>query len=155
MVCRIRSQTWMTYPLLPPSSSSLFDVVYRAGPIGYKPVEEINQNETTIDHVRIMNEKSLKFFDGDGPKVLDGLTFEGGYTDVVIAGDGDFLTADTFWNFKVSKSKLQPAHALQLLMYWRMGLHSIHESYYEKIKYLGIYLEIVFECDVNTISEKA
>ena len=29
-------------------------------------------------------------------------------------------------------------HTLQLLMYWRMGLHSIHTEF-QGIKYLGIY----------------
>lgn len=54
------------------------------------------------------------------------------------AGDGDFLTKDTLWDFKVSKSRLQPRQTLQLLIYWRMGLHSIHEEY-QDVKYLGVY----------------
>lgn len=57
---------------------------------------------------------------GYGPKVLDGLTFEGGYTGYVATGDGDYLTNGTLWDFKVSKQKLQNKYTLQLFMYWRV-----------------------------------
>jgi hypothetical protein len=40
-------------------------------------------------------------------KLLDGFTFEGGYTDTVSKGDGDLTTADTLWDFKVSKAKVK------------------------------------------------
>ena len=65
------------------------------------------------------------------------MTFEGGYTHTVNAGDGDFMTADTLWDFKVSKKKPTKDHTLQLIMYWRMGLHSIHPEY-KNVRYLGI-----------------
>ena len=41
----------------------------------------------------------------------------GGYTYTFESGDGDFLTADTLLDFKVSKSKPTNKHNLQLLMY--------------------------------------
>lgn len=85
--------------------------------------------------------------------MLDGFTFEGGYTDVVSSGDGDFTTSDTLWDFKVSKAKPKKEHTLQLLMYWRMGLHSIH-SEFKDIQYLGIYnpqLNVVYRISVNKI----
>ena len=84
---------------------------------------------------------------------MDGFTFEGGYTDVVNSGDGDFTTADTLWEFKVSKAKPKKEYTLQLLMYWRMGLHSKH-SEFKNVKYLGIYnprLNIVYRLDVTDI----
>jgi hypothetical protein len=71
-------------------------------------------------------------------KLLDGFTFEGGYTDTVSKGDGDLTTAYTLWDFKVSKAKVKKEYTLQLLMYWRMGLHSVHPEF-QSIKYLGIY----------------
>lgn len=43
-----------------------------------------------------MVERSLKFVEEYGPIILEGFTFEGGYTDIVQAGDGDFITEDTF-----------------------------------------------------------
>lgn len=115
-----------------------FDVCFRAGVMGYRPVDEINPDKLTIQNVRTMVERSLHFLDVYGPKVLDGFTFEGGYTDTVSTGDGDFTTSDTLWDFKVSKMPVKKEHTLQLLMYWRMGLHSIHPEF-QGIKYLGIY----------------
>lgn len=130
-----------------------FDVCYRAGVMGYKPIEEINPDEATIDNIRIMVNRALHFLNAYGPKVLDGFTFEGGYTKTVSAGDGDFTTADTLWDFKVSKFPPKKEHTLQLLMYWRMGLHSVHKEF-ETIKFLGIYnprLNIVYRINTNEI----
>ena len=130
-----------------------FDSAYRAGIMAYRPVEDITPDGYTIENIRVMVERSLGFFEQYGPKVLDGMTFEGGYTGYVATGDGDFLTDDTLWDFKVSKQKLQNKYTLQLLMYWRMGLHSIHPEY-ENVKYLGVYnprMNVVYRLDVNDI----
>ncbi len=130
-----------------------FDSAYRAGVTTYRPVEDIAPDAPTIENIRVMVERSLRFLDQYGPKVLDGLTFEGGYTGYVATGDGDFLTNDTLWDFKVSKQKLQSKYTLQVLMYWRMGLHSIHPEY-RNVKYLGIYnprINKVYRLDVNNI----
>lgn len=132
-----------------------FDVCYRYSPIAYRPFDEINPDEHTIQNIRVMVQRSLHFLECYGPKVLDGFTLEGGYTDTVSAGDGDFITADTLWDFKVSKEKLDKDQTLQLLMYWRMGLHSIHPEF-RNIKYLGIYnprMNKVYRIAVEKISE--
>lgn len=115
-----------------------FDVCFRAGIRGYKPIQDINPDADTIANIRIMVQRALHFLDVYGPKILDGFTFEGGYTDTVSTGDGDFTTVDTLWDFKVSKMPVKKEHTLQLLMYWRMGLHSIHSEFHD-VKYLGIY----------------
>ena len=131
-----------------------FDVCYRAG-LGYKPVSEIKPDQTTIQNARTVVERSLHFLEIYGPKVMDGFTFEGGYTDTISTGAGDFTTADTLWDFKVSKRKVQKEHTLQLLMYWRMGLHSIHPEF-QRIQYLGIYnprLNTVYRIPVADILE--
>lgn len=132
-----------------------FDSAYRAGVMAYRPVQNINPNSDTVENIRTMVERSLRFLDQYGPKVMDGLTFEGGYTGYVSSGDGDFLTKDTLWDFKVSKKKLQSKYTLQLLMYWRMGLHSIHPEY-KNVKYLGVYnprMNVVYLLDVSKIPE--
>ena len=115
-----------------------YDVCYRASIMGYKPVDEIMPDDGAIENIITMVNRSLKFFDSYGPKILDGFTFDGGYTDIVSTGDGDFTTKDTLWDFKVSKAPIKKEHTLQLLMYWRMGLHSVHPEFKE-IQYLGIY----------------
>lgn len=117
---------------------SSLDVCFRAGVDQYRPMEEINPDKTTIGNIRIMVERSLRFLDLYGPKTLDGFTFDGGYTETVSSGDGDFLTEDTLWDFKVSKRPVNKDWTLQIMMYWRMGLRS-GQPEFKTIKYLGIY----------------
>lgn len=133
-----------------------FDVCFRAGVIRYKPIEDINPDKQTIENIRTMIKRSLSFFEQYGPKVLDGFTFEGGYTTTVSSGDGDFTTEDTLWDFKVTKLHIKKEHTLQVFMYWRMGLRSIHPEF-KSIKYLGIYnprLNCVYRLEVADIPEK-
>ena len=78
----------------------------------------------------------------------------GGYTPVVDSGDGDFLTEDTLWDFKVTKSKIMSKHTLQLLMYWIMGKHS-GQPIYSNINRIGIFnprSNIVYIMNTNDIS---
>lgn len=126
-----------------------YDVCFRASMLYYRSVDDIEPDRNTIENVRTMVLRSKRFFDEYGPKVLDGFTFKGGYTNVVTSGDGDFTTEDTLWDFKVSKLPYKKEHTLQLLMYWRMGLHSVHPEF-QKIKYLGI-----FNPRLNTVSRIA
>lgn len=115
-----------------------YDVCYRAGMAFYKPVQEIKPDENTIFNIHNMIDRSLHFMKEYGPITKYGFTFEGGYTDLVTAGDGDFLTRDTLWDFKVSKEEPTKNHSLQLLMYYLMGVHSIHKEFLS-IKKLGIF----------------
>lgn len=115
-----------------------YDVCFRAGIIGYRPVEEINPDSDTIENIVIMVNRSLKFWEEYGPIIKDGFDFEGGYTDIVTAGDGDYLTKDTLWDFKVSKEELKSKYTLQVLMYYIMGCHSIY-SEFKKIEKLGVF----------------
>lgn len=94
----------------------------------------IAPNEMTITHVAIMLARTQAFFAEYGPVTKDGFVFadparlllseRGGYTNLVDSGDGDFLTADTLWDMKVSASKPTKDHTLQLLMYFLMGKES-------------------------------
>jgi hypothetical protein len=115
-----------------------YDVCFRASIMGYRPVEEINPDSDTIENIVIMVNRGLKFWKEYGPIIKDGFTFEGGYTDIVTAGDGDYLTKETLWDFKVSKDELKSKYTLQLLMYYIMGCHSIH-SEFKEIQKLGIF----------------
>lgn len=115
-----------------------FDVLYRVGPFGYVPVNQIKPDSDTIKNVRIMIKRTISFFDKYGPLVMDGFSFEGGYTKIIANGDADYLTADTLWDLKVSKKYINKNHTMQLLIYWRMGLRSDYESF-KNVKNLGIY----------------
>lgn len=130
-----------------------YDVCARAGVQGYRPVDEIEPNTETISNVRKMVERSFKFFHQYGPVTKDGFTFEGGYTAAIDCGDGDFLTEDTLWDFKVSNSGPKPAHTLQVLVYYIMGLHSTHPEF-ASIKKLGIFnprLNRIYRMDISQI----
>lgn len=130
-----------------------YDVCYRAGPFGYCPVEDINPDEKTIANIRIMVQRSVCFLKERGPLVFDGFTFEGGYTGIISTGDGDYLTKDALWDFKVSVKGPTSKHTLQILIYWIMGLHSKHKEF-EAIKKLGIYnprTNIVYEIETTSI----
>lgn len=82
--------------------------------------------------------RTLRFMDRVGPVVWEGFTFDGGYTDRVTSGDGDLLTADGLWDLKVSRWPPNPTYTLQLLVYWRLGLHSTHPEYLG-VRRLGLY----------------
>lgn len=122
-----------------------FDAVYRAGcglpghPYPLPEPDTINPDAETCDNIRIMVQRSLDFFKEYGPVTADGITFTGGYTVWVDAGDGDFMTADTVWDFKTNKTKPNKDHTLQIVMYWLLGLHSIHKERYEAVTRLGFF----------------
>ncbi len=131
-----------------------FDVCFRSSKSAYKPIENINPDIPTIENIRIMVNRSVSFWNKYGPIVCSEPTFEGGYTDAVNTGDGDFLSKDTLWDFKVSKSAPSSKHTLQILMYYVMGLHSIHK-HFKNISNLGIFnprLNIAYICPINSIS---
>lgn len=134
-----------------------FDTVLRAGPMTYKPIEQINPDKDTIFNIVTMIKRSQKFFEEYGPVLEDGITFFGGYTPTVISGDGDFMTKDTLWDFKVTKNPIKSSHTLQLLMYYLMGCRAIYLNaefdFKNQIKKLGIYNPRKNEIYIKHISE--
>lgn len=118
--------------------------------------DSINPNRETIENISIMVARTTAFWNVYGPIVKDGFTFEGGYTDTIDSGDGDYMTDDTIWDMKVSKSKPTPKHTLQLIVYWRMGLESLHKEF-QKIKYVGIFnprLNTVYRYELKKLSKE-
>lgn len=115
-----------------------FDVVVRSSIMGYKPIEDINPDNATIYNIKTMVDRSIEFWKEYGPVISEGFTFEGGYTDIISVGDGDYLTSDTLWDFKVSKYNPTSKQTLQILIYYLMGKHSIHKEF-DEIKKLGLY----------------
>lgn len=129
----------------------------------------------TIENIRTLVNRSIAFFEAYGPVVQSDFEFSppvpdreaygrlietrtgvyGGYTPVVSGGDGDFLTSDTLWDFKCSKSKPTSKHTLQLLMYWIMGQHS-GQDVYKGITKLGIYnprLNCVYRMNMSDVPD--
>lgn len=136
---------------------------------------EINPDKDTVENIITMINRSLKFFEEYGPITKDGFNFGpengniedymkmikekkgnfGGYTPVVCTGDGDFLTKDTLWDFKVLKKNPQGKDTLQLLMYWIMGQHSGQECFknIDKIGFFNPRANVVFIRNVDTIDK--
>jgi excisionase family DNA binding protein len=132
-----------------------FDVCYRSSISGYKPVEDINPNSKTIENIRTMVNRCLSFVRSYGPVIKDNFTFEGGYTEYIDSGDGDYLTKDTLWDFKVSKNEPTNKHTLQLLVYYLMGINSIHHEF-DSINNIGIFnprLNKLYLLTINNISK--
>lgn len=138
-----------------------FDVWYRNPNSiifgGATDPDGIEPDQDTIDNIRTMVNRSVSFFEKYGPVTVDGFTFEpDGYTKTVSAGDGDFLTEDTLWDFKVSKNKPTTQHTLQLLMYWIMGQHS-GKPEYKNITKIGIFnprLNVVYLLDMGNVPKE-
>lgn len=145
-----------------------------AGAMLGRGYDEINPDKDTIQNIHTFVKRSTAFWEKYGPVVKEGFTFEpvnadkeeyermkethtgsfGGYTATVDSGDGDYLTKDTLWDFKVTKSKPAAKHTLQLLMYWIMGQHSGQEIY-KGITKLGIFnprLNIIYLLDISKVS---
>lgn len=130
-----------------------FDVCFRSSPFEFKPINDINPDIYTVENIRIMINRSLKFFDVYGPIVEEGIIFPGGYTRLISSGDADFMTADTLWDFKVSKNAITSKHTLQILIYYIMGCHS-NNNHFKKINKLGFFnprLNTVYEININNI----
>lgn len=133
-----------------------YDVCYRAGVRYYQPVNGIIPDKATIHNITVMVQRSLSFLQQYGPIVKEGFTFEGGYTKIVSSGDGDLITEDTLWDFKVLKSKPSSRDTLQLLMYYLMGQHSIHPEF-RNIQQIGFFnprSNTVYLLNVSDISNE-
>ena len=132
-----------------------FDVCYRASISKYEPIEKIFPNKITIENIRIMVKRSCCFFEQYGPVTHVSPVFTGGYTKTVNAGDGDFTTRDTLWDFKILRAQITSNYTLQILMYYIMGLHSKY-AYFKEITKLGFYnprLNIVYTIPVSAIPD--
>ena len=116
--------------------------------------KEANPTGTTIENIRLMVKRSVKFFHERGSVISMGFDFApSGYTATVHSGDGDFLTADTLWDMKVRRDRLKSKDALQVLMYWIMGQHSGQEIF-KGITKIGLYnprQNIAYTLDVAKI----
>lgn len=139
-----------------------------------KSYQDINPDKATIQNIQTLIKRSTTFFETFGYPTDTGFTFGpirenpaafekmietgrgtyGGYTATVSSGDGDFLTEDILWDFKVSKSKPTSQHTLQLLMYWIMGQHSGQDKF-KNITRLGIFnprLNTVYLLNMEDVS---
>lgn len=114
-----------------------YDVAYRAGISQFKGIDNINPNSETINNIIIMVKRSVIFFKKQN-LIDSGMTFEGGYTKKVSSGDADYLTEDTLWDMKVSKTEPNKDHTIQLIIYYILMKQSIKSQDY-LIEKIGIF----------------
>lgn len=116
-----------------------YDIFYRnpKNAIMYTYVEP---NEDTIFSISKMVIRSVEAIGKNTAIVMTGITFDQGYSELVSAGDADYLTDDTLWDMKVSLNKYPTSvETLQLLMYYVMGCHSIHCDIFKRLSYIAIF----------------
>ena len=129
-----------------------YDDVYRAGIID---LPKLLPDAATIENIEIMVNRGVSFLKRFS-EVKTGLTFERGYTDIVVNGDCDYLTDNSLIDFKVLRGNVMKNHTLQILMYYLMGLHSIHSSEFQKVKWLALFnprKNVVYYINVRRIPE--
>jgi hypothetical protein len=154
-----------------------YDVGYRAGVALYNPdATLIMPDHVTTEHILRMVARAQSFFEAYGPITRHGFVFAtdeqaavrhvhllstgdligaGGYTPLVSSGDGDFLTEDTLWDFKVSVAKPTRDHTLQLLMYFLMGKESGLPEF-RSLTHVGVFnprLNTVYRLAVDEIPQ--
>ena len=120
--------------------------------IRYKGYKETNPDKATVENIQTLVKRSMALFEKYGSVTKYGFTVGGG---TVWCGDGDFLTADTLWDFKVSKTKPNSKNTLQLLMYYIMGKHS-GQDIFKNITRIGIFnprLNAVYLLEMSKVSE--
>ena len=112
-----------------------YDEVYRAGEID---IPRLAPDDSTIENIEIMVQRGVDFLNRCGSVVQSGFTLEGGYTSTVVNGDGDYITRNALIDFKVLRSDFTKEHSLQILMYYLMGLHSVHKEF-KQVKWLALF----------------
>jgi len=130
-----------------------FDAFARGGHHYNNSLETINPDHNTCENIRIMVKRSLEFFNRFGPVTENGFHMLGGYSKTINTGDGDFLTKDAVWEFKVLKNEPNSKHTLQILVYYIMGKNSINPNF-STVRKLGIFnprQNKVYICDSKNI----
>ena len=133
-----------------------YDVAYRRGAKYFSKIALPRPNQKMIKNAVTLINRSVKFLKDNGQILLDGFTFKGAYNDIISKGDGDYLTSDTLWDFKVSNSKPTSNYTLQILVYYILGIHSVHPEF-QKTKKLGIFnpeLNTAYIIDLSSISDE-
>ena len=134
---------------------TLFDAYVRAGYAPKTDPSEVQPDHQTCENIRVMVKRAQTFFEHFGPVVDTCPIFLGGYTDTISFGDGDFLTKDTIWDFKVSQKPPTIYHTLQLAIYFLLSKHSMF-PWFSPIINIGIFnprLNVAYTLNMLTVPE--
>lgn len=143
------------YSIISACRAVSFDSYYRAGEAPSIKPSELSPSASTCENIRIMVNRSISFLNKYGPVTVFGPRFDGGYSSTIPAGDGDFVTDDTIWDFKTSKNEPSSQHTLQVAVYYCMSKHSDDERL-KKITKIGIFnprLNKAYIKDMSTVDQ--
>lgn len=115
-----------------------YDAAYRMGAKHHRPDEGAPIDATTVEDIRTLVSRTVRFFRAHGPLIDTGITFAGAYCKSVDSGNADYLTSDTLWDLKTSKDKPKPKDVLQLVIYFLLSKRS-SKSEFEDVKRIGFY----------------
>lgn len=133
-----------------------YDTYFRKGITTTIKSSDVNPDSKSVQNIINMINRSLLFIKKYGPITKEGITFEGGYTDKITSGDGDFVTDGIIWDFKLSPEGITTTNTLQLLIHYIMGKHSNYVELQDVYK-LGFFnprLNIVYLMDANEIDSE-
>lgn len=108
-------------------------------------------DEDTFKNIRIMVQRSKAFFAENGPVILSGFDVEGGYTDTVSRGKGDFLTDGAIWDYRASANVPDSSDSLRVLMQYLMGLRSVHPEF-QRVTRIGMFNPRRYEARVIRVA---
>lgn len=131
--------------------SSLAEIGAKA----YRVAIDSFADEDTLKDIRIMVQRSRSFFEENGPILHSGFDVEGGYTDTVSNGQGDFLAEGSIWDLRAYAGPLTTTDTLRVLMYYLMGQRSVHQEF-QRVVRIGVFNPRLYEARwirVNEIQE--
>ncbi|GEM_PF-152658 len=131
--------------------SSLAEIGAKA----YRVAIDSFADEDTLKDIRIMVQRSRSFFEENGPILRSGFDVEGGYTDTVSSGRGDFLAEGSIWDLRAYAGPLTTTDTLRVLMYYLMGQRSVHQEF-QRVVRIGVFNPRLYEARwirVNEIQE--
>lgn len=133
-----------------------YDICFRESPDLYQSVDNISPDNQSINNIKSMIIRSMAFVNEFGPIIKEGITFEGGYTDKITNGDGDFVTKGTIWDIKLSPEGINTINTLQLLIHYIMGKHSNYPELQEiyKIGFFNPRLNRIYLLDTKEIDKE-
>ncbi|KRL84424.1 hypothetical protein [Ligilactobacillus equi] len=116
-----------------------FDIYYRSG--NFNNTNLLINEQTYQNTIQLVNrcEWFIKACKSKNGYIDTDVTFEGAYNDFIVNGDADFMTDRVLIDIKVSKYAPNENHAMQILLYYIMGLHSENKEKFEKLTHLAIY----------------
>lgn len=131
-----------------------YDVYFRTQNASLVREYKQELNSETIENVKIMVRRGLNLWEEKGKVVLTGFTFPKAKSYIISSADGDYLTEDTIWDFKVSKYEPTIQNTLQVLIYYLLGISSKVKEFglVEKIAIFNPRLNKSYELTIDNIN---